>query len=171
MIDAPLEKQPSLAARFFNEVRDVSVGVKAMVDFDPADLVRIAEDPAQSAEFRKLFSTGVNDPNLKNLIVEILEIMAAKIGESAKLQAVDAGLIEKFGLVPPAAALSVALGTILHGVTNPVGAIVALTVAGLGIAGICIAGLGTRVMKRREVLSESDSRKIARLIRSLKDAT
>ncbi len=169
MTDRLPEPDRTLPRRFFDEVREVSLGTKNAVDFEAADIVRIAEDAALTAEFRKLFNTGINNPEERELIREILERMADELEEAAKLQGVDSHLIERFGTIPPAAALTVALGTILHGVTNPVGAVVAATVAGLGIIGICISGLGTRTMKRREVLSDADMRKVRRLAGSLGD--
>lgn len=160
---------PSLPKLFFREVREVSLGNKSSVEFDPDDIVRIAENAALTAEFKVLFNTGVNHPDERALIREILERVADELEKTAKLQGVDSTLIERFGTIPPAAALTVALGTILHGFTSSITGIVALTVAGLGMIGICIAGLGTRVMKRREVLDEAAMRKVRRLAQSLED--
>ncbi len=57
-----------LPERFFDAARRVLLKESDRLDFDAADILRIAQDTAMHAEFRETLRNEVNDPQLGDII-------------------------------------------------------------------------------------------------------
>lgn len=70
------EEERSLTQKFFDEIREVSLGEKDDVDFSAQDLAAIAADVSLLTEFCREFERFSQDPDTKLLIIEIVQKLA-----------------------------------------------------------------------------------------------
>ena len=136
MADRQRETTPELPKRFFQEARRVLLKETDALAFDPADILRIAQNSALQAEFREIFRTEVNNPQLAGLIVHHLEHYATDLESSARISDIKVDLIDRAGMTVAASVTVAAIGmTVVSG--GSFGAI--LLLAG-GLVGMAASG-------------------------------
>src|SRR4051812_6045642 len=86
-------QRPSLAQRFFEEVREVNFGEKESIDFSTENLAIIAGDVSLLIEFCRMFDSFSQDPDAKLLIIEIIRKLAtAQEGAAIRYDETIAGI-------------------------------------------------------------------------------
>lgn len=70
----------NLPERFYDAARRVLLKESDRLDFDAADILRIAQDTAMQAEFREILRNEVNNSQLADIVVHYLNEIASRLG-------------------------------------------------------------------------------------------
>jgi hypothetical protein len=73
MQDLPPGRAQSFTERFFSQARGVLLEEAQKLDFEPTDILEIAQDRAMREDFRKRFQQEANNPELGKLILDYLD--------------------------------------------------------------------------------------------------
>jgi hypothetical protein len=126
----------SLPERFFQEARRVLVKDTDRLVFDAGDILRIAEDTAMQAEFKEMFRTEVNNPQLADIITHHLDDLASDLESAAKISDIRVDLLDRAGMAVAASVTVAAIGlVVVSGGTLASLLLLAGGVVGLGAAG------------------------------------
>lgn len=149
---------------FFDEARLVLLGEKDRIHFDGITFLRIVTDPALRTRFKHLFRQNCQNPELQDIIFAFLEEIAdEENNQSREYEVVAKGVDHYVGGVGVGACVAGVAGILA---TSGAGAIIFL--AG-GLISIASAGVSSSRLRRKATRKQSDARKLARLIRDLKD--
>ena len=131
--------------------------------FDPADILRIAQNSALQAEFRAIFRTEVNNTQLADLIVHHLEDCASDLESSAKVSDIKVDLIDRAGMAVAASVTVAAIGlAVVSG-----GAIGAILLLSGGLLGMAASGTSRTIIKLNGHRSMVAAEKVRRLANGL----
>jgi hypothetical protein len=153
----------SLPERFFRAARQVLVKDTDRLVFDAGDILRIAEDTAMQAEFKEMFRTEVNNPQLADIIIHYLEEFASDLESRAAISDIKVDLIDRAGMAVNASVTVAAIGMVVVS-GGAVGAI--LLLAG-GLVGLGLTGTGRTLMKLDSHRSMFAAERVRRLLRGL----
>lgn len=152
-----------LPERFFHEARRGLLKDTDRLAFDAADVLRIAQDSAMQAEFREIFRTEVNNPQLADIIVHHLDDVATDLESAARISDIHVDLLDRAGLAVAASVSVAAIGmVVLSGGTLAS----ALLLSG-GLVGLVAAGIGRTFMKLGSHQGTVAAGKVRRLVSGL----
>jgi hypothetical protein len=163
MADRQRETTPDLPKRFFQEARRVLVKETDALAFDLADILLIAQNSALQAEFREMFRTEVNNPQLADLIIHHLEHCATDLESSARMSDIKVDLIDRAGMAVAASVTVAAIGMVVVS-GGSFGAI--LLLAG-GLVGMAASGTSRTIIKLNGHRSSVAAEKVRRLAKGL----
>jgi hypothetical protein len=141
--DRQRETKPDLPKLFFQDARRVLLKETDALAFDPSDILRIAMNSALQAEFREMFRTEVNNPQLADLTIHHLEHCATDLESSSRVSDIKVDLIDRAGMAVAASVTVAAIGmAVVSG--GSLGAILLLTG---GLVGMAASGTSRTIIK------------------------
>jgi hypothetical protein len=146
MSNEPAGGTPDLVAGFFSKARAVFFGDANYNVLDANDIVKIAADPAASADFMRRFVKDTQDNDFRKLIVDYMQSIADNLDDMADKSEINAQTIDKVGLP---AALSVT-GVGIAAIVASGGAAIPIVVACGGL--LCLAAAGVGGLKIRHAI-------------------
>ena len=153
-----------LVARFFNEVRELSLGDRTALEFAADEILSIAESPSARTEFQRVYNQEINDPDLKRMVKNFIEDFADEFDGAVEEHQADQALIEKGGGRVSIAVTIAGIGTTVAkaaaggSLLGPIGML-----AGGGL-GMIICGIGYRKKASAIKMARRSSTKLKRLI-------
>jgi hypothetical protein len=164
MVDRSVEPDQGLPERFFGEARRLLLRESEKLEFDPDDILKIAQDAALRAEFKDLFVTAVNDPQLGNLIIDYLEDVATDLEDKSKISDIRIELLDRAGVGVAASVTAAGIAAIIVSA----GTLGAFALLCGGIIGLGATGTGRTIMRLNSQRSVSAAQKIRRLATGLR---
>jgi hypothetical protein len=163
MAGGPAAAPRSLPERFFHEARRVLVKDSDRLDFDAADILRIAGDTLLQSEFREIFRNEVNNPQLSDIIVHYLNDLASNLESHAKISEIRADLLDRAGMTVAASVTVAAIGMIVASG----GALLSVLLFAGGVLGLAATGTGRTLIKLSSHKSLFAADKVRRLASGL----
>jgi len=152
-----------LPERFFEAARRVLLKESDRLEFDAADILRIARDTAMQAEFRETVRSEVNHMQLAHIVVHYLDEIASEHESRATISDRWAVLIDRAGMTVAGSVIVATAGVL--GVSGASLGLVSLLSG--GAISLFLTGAGRTMMKVSSLRRVSNSQRVRRLGRGL----
>ncbi len=152
-----------LPERFFDAARRVLLKESDRLDFDAADILRIAQDTAMHAEFREILRGEVNNPQLADIVVHYLDEIASELESRATISDIRVELIDRAGMAVSASVTVAAVGMLAVGGF----AIGPSLVLAVGVIGLVASGAGRTILRLGGHKHSLAAERVRRLLRGM----
>ncbi len=153
----------NLPERFFFQARRVLLQEADALDFEPGDILAIAQDRAMRADFRNRFRRETNDQELRKLVLEYLGGVAEDLDDAAEIAEIKVELVDRAGMPVAASVTGAAIVAIIvsGGTLGP-----ALLLC-FGLAGLAATGTSRTLMKLSSRKRKSAAKRLRGFIADL----